>query len=201
MWLWMTMAFCLKNLKFLLHRKPLMFLWMVTAAQVWVLLHFSSSCWYRSSLRNTYHRHTHTHILKHADTRSQNQCHKLGMEAPWWVPAGTVPPRYRTCPAEPPSALCLMPQGGAGSAAPRIWNTTLSLTLCLSKFVLISGDEWIYLDENNPVYLGCFWEWVIWGKKKYIYIYIFMVINLITVTILHYLNEYMYMKHIKEISK
>lgn len=55
MWLWMMMAFCLKNLKFFLQRKPLMFLWMVTAAQVWVLIHFSSSCWYRSSLRNTYH--------------------------------------------------------------------------------------------------------------------------------------------------
>ena len=153
MWLWMTMAFCLKNLKFLLHRKPLMFLWMVTAAQVWVLLHFSSSCWYRSSLRNTYHRykHTHTHTLKHADTRGQNPCHKLGVEAPWWVPAGTVPPRYRTCPAEPPSALCLTPQGAAGSGAPRIWNATLPLTLCFSKFLFISRDQCIYLAEKKKI--------------------------------------------------
>lgn len=44
MWLWMMMAFSLKNLKFLLHRKPLMFLWMVMAAQVCVLIHFSSNC-------------------------------------------------------------------------------------------------------------------------------------------------------------
>lgn len=60
MWLWMTMAFSLKNLKFLLQRKPLMFLWRVMAAQVWVLLHRSSRSWYKSSLRNTWHTFKHT---------------------------------------------------------------------------------------------------------------------------------------------
>lgn len=91
MWLWMTMAFCLKNLKFLLHRKPLMFLWMVTAAQVWVLLHFSSSCWYRSSLRNTYHRHTHTHIKTcwHAQSKSVSQTGHGGtlVSPSWYCPS------------------------------------------------------------------------------------------------------------------
>lgn len=61
------------------------------------------------------------HLAKNADVKiescKQTSCPEGG--APWSVPAGSVPPLLRPCPAEPVFALCLSPPRCALSGARR----------------------------------------------------------------------------------
>lgn len=69
------------------------------------------------------------HLAKDADVNIESCKETPRPEggAPWWVPAGSVPPLLRPCPAEPASALCLSPPRCALSGARRTYWTDIKI--------------------------------------------------------------------------